>query len=236
MIHLPSDDSNLSSNLMIGFDPSLTNLGWVVCDMDLSREIDLVVESGRFHTNAKQTEVDRYNQLRAQVSALLLKYPNAVRTATETPYVGDTYSEGLYSLFVQMQQVLKSSRRDVVFFTPPQVHAFGRVLLGRPSWWKWMKSDSVESAKTFTDQSKWSNDEADAYLVAKMGFRFWCVLEGSLRSEDLSEYERRSFLKDPKKASRRKKQQVGMVHKENSRFFRWSQSNVTEENHGENEQ
>lgn len=218
--------------LIFGFDPSLTNFGWVLCETRPDPEVDHVIAKGRFQTSAKQEEVDRYTELREALADLLMEYPDVTRIATETPYFGAEYSEGLYALFVQVQQVVKEAARDIVFLAPSQVHAFGRSLFERPSWWNWGKADSIEAARTFTDGKRWSNDEADAYLVAKMGSRFWGVFDGEIPVEDLTPYERQAFLKEVKRRSG-VVERTGLVYKEGSRFFQWDHS-TNEDSHAEN--
>lgn len=220
--------------LIFGFDPSLTNFGWVLCETRTAPAEDRIIAKGRFHTSSKQEEVDRFTDLRESLTGLLSEYPHVTRVATETPYFGDTYSEGLYALFIQVQQVVKESARDIVFLAPSQVHAFGRALLNRPSWWKWGKADSIETAKTFTDEKQFSNDEADAYLVAKMGSHFWDVLDGNMSVEELTDYERRAFTKVVNKRSG-EVERPGLTYKEGSRFFRWHTAN-NEENDGTDEE
>jgi hypothetical protein len=207
--------------LIFGFDPSLTDFGWVLHDTEgVGRS--RCIARGRFQTSAKQEEVDRHTFLRDSVVDLLMEYPHVTRVALETPYTGDTYSEGLYALFVQVQQAVKGAGRDAVFLTPSHIKAWGKRFLERPKWWKMMKTDSVEAARLDTDGGRWNHNEADAYLVALMGSRFWQAFDGVIAPEELSEYERHAFLREHKKRSG-KIERTGLIFKEGKRFHLWSQ-------------
>jgi hypothetical protein len=207
--------------LIFGFDPSLTSFGWVLHDTEAEGR-ERCIARGRFKTPAKMQEVDRHTFLRNSVVGLLSEYPHVNKVALETPFFGATYSEGLYALFVQVQQAVKSSSRDAVFLTPSHIKAWTKRYLERPSNWKMMKTDSIEAAKTDAGGGRWSHDEADAYLVARMGARFWQVFHEDITPDELTEYERHAFLREHKKRSG-KVEKTGLIFKQGKRFHLWSQ-------------
>jgi Holliday junction resolvasome RuvABC endonuclease subunit len=212
--------------LVLGLDPSLTNFGWALhrpLATDLAQRL---VARGRFQTPSKMQFVDRYVQLREELSELVEEH-NPDFVGVESPVFKEMFSEGMYALFVYSNEALKRHRKDVAYFTPMQVKALAREHLGRPKGWKMEKPDMVEAAGLDTGVSKWNHNEADAYLVAKTAGRFWQFFCGLLSEDQLTESEHKLFclihqFKRGKKAG--KQAFKGMVFREEDRFFLWSQT------------
>lgn len=215
---------------VLGLDPSLTNFGWAIHVTGVEgrqrRE-----SSGRFHTSRKNMDfVDRNVYLRESVRSLIREH-RPDRVSVESPVFKEEYSEGMYGLFVYVNEALKTERVDAVFWTPPTLKAYARDFLGRPKVdgkvWKMSKSDMIDAARKHTGGGSWSSDEADAYWAAVVGARFWLLYDGVITSKDLTERERANFLRIHKPKRGKKAGRViksGVIHKENSRFFLWSKS------------
>ena len=88
------------------------------------------------------------------------------------------------------------------------------------------KPDMVDAAKEDTGgKGRWDHNEADAYHVARAAGRFWCLYEGLLSEEDLTDYEKHAFAliktwKKGKKAGQTEKK--GMLYREYEKFFLFS--------------
>ena len=172
------------------------------------------------------TFVDRYVFARETLRTLLQKWtPEFV--GIESPPFGESFSEGMYGLFLFSNEALKLERADVVFVSAGQVKAHARESLRRPDGWKMMKPDMVAAAKADTQTRKtWNHNEADAYLVGRLAGRFWSYLEGYLTNADLTPVETKQFsyahtFVRGKNAG--KTVHSGLKYREDDRFFRWSQ-------------
>lgn len=214
---------------VLGLDPSLSNYGWALHDTQASGS-DRVVECGRFRTKRKDYayEIDRYTYLRDALKDLILRL-NPDRMGIEHPVFGDSYSEGMYGLYLFSLDAIKTCDQDVVLFLPPQVKKFANDILQRPKGWKMQKVDMVEAAKEDTGgKGRWDHNEADAYHVARAAGRFWLLYEGQIDEDSLSSYEAQAFTfvktwVRGRRAGQTKKQ--GIIHRENEKFFLWSKEN-----------
>ena len=220
---------------VLGLDPSLTGFGWALYDTEGEGRARCP-QRGRWKTAAKDMFVGRYVHLRESLVELL-RDTGVKLIGLESPIFGESYSPGMYGLFLFVCEALWMEERDVVFFSPGQIKAHARRFLGRPQKPKWimMKPDMIEAAKLDTGgKGRWSNDEADAYWAARSGARFWQFLDGQLGESDLTEDETHqftlthTFVKGPKAGKTRRS---GIIYRENERFFRWSElSNACQEN------
>lgn len=211
--------------LVLGLDPSLTGFGWAVCDLDAVGKARCPMR-GRWKTTARDLFVQRYTTLREHVRKLV-RDTGIVRLGVESPVYGALYSEGMYGLYLFVNEALWQEHRDVVFFSPPQTKATARLHLGRPQGWKMMKPDMIEAAKSDTGgKGRWSNDEADAYWAARSAARFWLLYDGRISLDELTPVERHQFTKihtfkrGPKAGKAVRK---GLLYREDDRFFRWSE-------------
>lgn len=211
--------------ISLGLDPSLTGFGWCIHDSEAIGP-KRVIDRGKFVTSSKEIFVKRYMDLRAHVAELLERYPLIEGVGVESPPFGEQWSEGLYGLFLYVNEALYTHRKDVVFFDPGSVKMLTKenpkLRKG-----KMFKSDMVAAAKLDTDtKSRWDHNEADAYLIAKYAARFWQTYKGVLTTEDLTPAEKQSFLRvhtfvRGEHAGETK--HIGALFKENRRFFRYSQ-------------
>jgi hypothetical protein len=215
--------------ICLGFDPSLTNFGWALHD-DLAQGPARCVERGRFQTSAKTLFTDRYVEMRENVRTLVerlgVQY-GLTRLGVEYPVFKDLYSEGMYGLFLYTCEALRAAKVDVAFFSPGQTKEHAKAFLRRPNGWRMDKPDMVEAAKKDCGgKGTWNHNEADAYWAARTAARFWALLDGRIRQEDLTLSEARQFTAiHTFKRGRRAGESVekGILFREDERFFRWTQ-------------
>lgn len=217
---------------ILGLDPSLTAFGWAVHDTSVEMGRERCVAHGRLATSSKTLYVDRYIEQRESLRALIQHHqPDAV--ALESPVFGEMYSEGMYGLFLYTSEALRLERMDTVLWTPGQIKAFAKELLDRPPTWGSMtKSDMVKAAQWDLRESKFkwgrflrNHNEADAYLAAVLGGRFWLLHREEISEDDLTKRERKQFTEvhtyqRGRKAGRT--EYKGTLYREDDRFFLWS--------------
>ena len=206
--------------LVLGCDPSLTNFGWAVHD-DSAQGAERCVARGRIQTSPKDLEISRYAHLRASLRNLIQTH-KPDRLSLEYPVFNSLYSEGMYGLFLFTWEAIWREHSDVVFFSPGQLKAHARIVLGRPKGWKMGKGDMVQAAQLDTAGGRWNHNEADAYWAAWAGARFWRLYDGDLTTEDLTPVEKHQFLKihtfsRGKRAG--KTERKGLLFREGQRFF-----------------
>jgi len=179
--------------------------------------------------------VSRYMYLRDCIGRTLDEFPKVQIVGVESPPFGEQWSEGLYGLFVYVNEAVYTRRRDVVYFDPLTVKLLAKedptVRKG-----KMFKADMVALAKADTGIVRWNADEADAYHIARFSARFLQVLDGHIDEDVLLPAERHVFLRQ-KVVLRSGKTAViksatnplegrakglGTVFKENKRFYRFS--------------
>jgi len=210
---------------VLGLDPSLTNYGWALHDTE-GFGADRCIERGRFRTKPREfpDDISRYLHLRDLLDELIERLePDAM--GIEHPVFNDTYSEGMYGLFLFSLESIRGHAQDLVFFAPPQVKAFAKEILGRPKGWKMQKADMVDAAKDDTGGGNWDHNEADAYHVAQAAGRFWELYAGLITEDELTFVEKRTFTKIHTYVRGKKAGQIelkGILHRESERFHLWS--------------
>lgn len=209
--------------ITLGIDPSLTGFGWCIVNSSLLGE-ERVIARGVFSTASKAIFVWRNMYLRESLGAVIDSYPEIEAIGVESPPFGELWSEGLYGLFLYVNEAIFIRRKDVVYLDPKRVKLMAKmdpsIRKGRMD-----KSDMVEAAKADTGIKRWNHNEADAYIIARSAAGFWQFYRGELAEEDLFPAELQTFLKVHTftrgvRAGRTVKQ--GLVFKENDRFFRFS--------------
>jgi len=202
--------------ITLGLDPSLRAFGWTLIDDNAQ-----ILEKGLLGTDSDMIFVERYMYLRDEVIALITsikaKYPNEQLTmAVESPYFNDLFSEGMYGLFLYVNEAIKLGSVDVMFLSPLQVKSHAHKFLARPKGWKMQKSDMVDACKKANptgDIKKLNHHQADAYWVGRIGQRFWKFVNGLILEEHLDEIEKSQFAKlDLNKAGQVKSK--GIMYKE----------------------
>jgi len=207
----------------LGLDPSLTGFGWCIHNSSVIGK-DRVFARGRWSTSPKTLWVERYVLLREKVQQLMDQYLIIEAVGVESPPFGELWSEGLYALFLMVNEAIWSRRKDVVYFDPSTVKMLVKedpqIRKG-----KMFKSDMIDAAKVNTGIPKWNSDEADAYHIARFAARFWGVVHEELTEADLTPSEQRAFLRIHTFTRGKKEGQVvksGAIFKENQRYFRFS--------------
>ena len=210
--------------MILGLDPSLRAFGWTLIDENLS-----IVDKGLFSTEADVIFVDRYIYLREQLRTLIQsckEKTDHLQVGIESPIFNDLYSEGMYGLFLYSNEALKLEKMDVVFLTPNQVKAHAHEFLGRPKGWKMQKADMVEACKKANPHVKSINHhQSDAYWVGRIASRFWDAMDGRVEIDALSDLEKKHFTDVDlyiKGAKEGRVKRQGISHKEDDRWFRWS--------------
>jgi len=179
---------------------------------------------GRWSTSPKDIWVARYVELREAVKALIDRYVLIEAVGVESPPFGEQFSEGLYALFVMVNEAVWSRRRDVVHFDPGTVKMLTKQD-PRQRKGKMFKSDMIEAAKHDTSVARWNADEADAYHIARFAARFWLLLRGEISIDDLTPSEYRAFAREHTFVRGKRAGQTvhsGAIFKEDQRYFRFS--------------
>ena len=210
--------------IVLGLDPSLTNFGWALYDSTATGKARCPAR-GRFKTKSSELFVSRFMSLRQSLIDLVEKY-NPDKIGVESVVFHSSYSEGMYALFVYVNEALFSLHKDVLYLAPSQVKSFSRPIGAFPEGWKMDKPEMVKCAKEHTGGvGKWNHNEADAYLIAVMASRFWLLKDGLIQEDDLSSLEEELFTKKHT-FSRGKKKGVteyrGLIYKKNDRYYEWS--------------
>lgn len=208
--------------IVLGLDPSLTGFGWAVHNSNVVGP-SRVLAKGQFITDANALFIERYAAIRDALITLIGQYPIEA-VGVESPPYGESFSEGLYGLFLYVNEALHLCRKDVVYFDPTTLKMLAKmdpnVRRGTMD-----KGDMVEAAKSDTQIKKWHHNEADAYLIARSAARFWKRESQLITDEDLTPSELRSFARVhtyQKGAKAGRTVKAGLIFREDDRFFRYS--------------
>lgn len=216
--------------ITLGIDPSLTGFGWVVFNSSVIGP-ERVIARGVVSTNAKELFLSRYGTFRAVVVALLDKYPEIEAVGLESPPFGENFSEGLYALFVYINEACYIARKDIAHFDPTTIKMLVRM---DPSVRRGTidKSDVIEAVKAETGIKIWNHNAADAYIIARSAARFFELYTGAIVEDELTPSEFRAYCRlheFVRGAKAGKTVKSGMVFKEGKRFYRFSQIPQTPE-------
>lgn len=162
--------------------------------------------------------------LREALGRVLDTFPEIEAVGVESPPFGESYSEGLYGLFLYVNEAIMLHRKDVVYFDPHRVKLLAKMdpSIRRGSM---DKRDMVDAAKQDTGIKHWNNDEADAYIVARSAARFWDVFHGVVSEDELTPAEDQvfrathTFVRGSKAGKTVKR---GALFKEGDRFYQFS--------------
>lgn len=210
--------------ITLGLDPSLTGFGWCVHNSDVVGP-GRILGRGHWATSSKDIFVARYMEIRGMLVDLLGRYPLVGCVGVESPPFGELWSEGLYGLFLYVNEALYACRKDVVFFDPKTlkflVKMDGSIVKGKMG-----KGEMVQFAMADAGLTKpIDHNEADAYHLARFAARFWEFQSGVLTESDLMPSELHTFARTHtfKKGVRAGQTvKLGTVYRENERFFRYS--------------
>ncbi len=210
--------------ITLGLDPSLTGFGWCVHNSGVVGP-SRVIARGHHVTLAKRVFITRYVEMRNLVGSLLLLYPQIEAVGVESPPFGELWSEGLYGLFLYVNEALYAARKDVVFFDPLTVKS---LVKQDPSVVKgaMRKGDMVSAARADTGiKGVFNHNEADAYHIARFAARFWEYQQGKIQDEDLTPSELHTFARTHTYVRGKHAGETvrkGTIFRENDRFFRFS--------------
>lgn len=173
----------------LGLDPSVRNYGWALV------EGPTLVEKGTEKTKPKHFdhEVHGYVHHRNYLSALISRLkPDKI--SIESPTFGQVWSEGQYTLFMYSIEAIWDAQVDFVYLSNSATKAWVRRYLDAPTGFDIGKAEMISASKRHSGVTgRWSSHEADAYIAAVLGGRFWSYLGGSLLESDLTEYEKNKF-------------------------------------------
>lgn len=204
----------------LGLDPSLKNYGFAIFDSDAPIPSLRRVVSGRVATVSSTVPVVRFMHFRALVADLLRKYRVDVVGIESPAYSAGPFSERHFGLMMFSLESIFERRKDAVLFDPTTV----KLMTGKGNA---SKADIIQFVKLDTmSTDPISNDEADAYCIAKFAARFTQLRRGQISPDDLSDGEKRVFLT----RTIQKKKTDGSVSikrtahafRSNSRFFEFS--------------
>ena len=210
--------------IVLGIDPSLTGLGWCIHNGSVAGR-GRVIAKGVFSTPNTRVFYWRYMYLREAIRKVLESYPAIEAVGVESPPFGESYSEGLFGLFLYVNETIMLARKDVVYFDPLRVKLLAKM---DPSIRRGVmdKSDMIDIARQDTGVFEWRHDEADAYVVARSAARFWDLYAGRITAETLTPSEDQvfrgihTFVKGARAGKTVKK---GVLFKEGDRFYCFSQ-------------
>jgi hypothetical protein len=162
--------------------------------------------------------------LRDAVFRILDEYPEVQAVGVESPPFGESYSEGLFGLFLYVNEAVMCRRKDVVYFDPLRVKLLAKmdpeVRRGTMD-----KGEMVDVAKQDTGVKRWNHNEADAYIIARSAARFWELHGKVILPDDLTPAEKQVFrsvhtFSRGTKAGRTLRH--GIMFKEGDRFHQFS--------------
>lgn len=207
--------------MIAAFDPSVTHLGWVTFDENLTGK-DAVQEAGVFATDTSTGMIVQRLILQRERVRRYLETRNIRFVVMEAPIMQEFSTELLYALHYYLHEVFL----DLKVF----------LLLIHSSTWKSVmfpgidtkmvtKHHSSHLAKEELDRQgkRFSEHVADAYHLGKIGHTFyrWHVMR-ALKDEDLSEKIRELFCGKHTYTRGVKKgltEYTGLIYRENELFF-----------------
>jgi Holliday junction resolvasome RuvABC endonuclease subunit len=205
---------------ILGIDPSLTNLGFVVLDGDESGK-KTILEKGKLQTVPTDgLPLQRYLLQANGIAALIKKY-DIKHVASEAPFFGDFNTEILYGLQSFLHFTYWVHKVNVVIISPTQLKSYACPDVAG----KVFKSDMVKAARKdlgMRENERLANDVADAYWVSKLGMRWWLFYGNKLPVEFLTEKEKdiftfkHTFSRGKKKGATEYK---GIVYRKNELYY-----------------
>ena len=201
---------------VLGIDPSLTNLGYVVLDGAK------ILEKGRFQTETSDgLNLQRYMLQASRVAALARKY-EIKHIATEAPFFQAFSTEILFALQSILHLTYWSLGTRVVTLAPLTVKGYACPHLS-PT--KVLKHDMVTAARVelgMGERERLANDVADAYWIARIGVRWWGYYNKIVTAEELTEREHELFLGQHTYTKGKKKgvtERKGLAYRKDELFF-----------------
>jgi len=204
-----------------GFDPSLTNFGWIILDEHKTGK-DSLVDFGIFKTDTSYGVLVQRLILQRERVRKFLKQTDIRFISMEAPYFMDFNTELLFSLNQFIHEVFLDLNAFVLYVPPIRLK---KIAVPEIKISEITKHHVIHQAKTELDMhgKRFSEHVSDAYFAAKIGIKFyrWHILK-ELKDEDLTEEERKLFcgkhiyIKGAKKGTT---EYTGIIYKENDQFF-----------------
>lgn len=206
---------------ILGLDPSITHLGWVVLDENKTGK-DAVLEGGVLKTRPKdgllvQRLITQRERIRLLISSRKIDF-----VSMEAPYFSDFSTELLFALNQHLHEAFLDESVFVIYIQPQTLkrHAL-------PD----MKMDEITKHHTTIKARselgmigrRFSEHVADAYFAGKIGLKFyqWYFMK-KYTDKQLTAMEsklfcgKHKFKRGPRKGFTEYK---GIIYRENDQFF-----------------
>jgi hypothetical protein len=179
--------------LVLGLDPAIKNVGWVVLDVEADGRV-WVEEYGCSTTKTDQPNTFRYILQESRIREVFDRH-DVDAISVEQPQPNDSYSAGLYPIYIAYKRLALMSRTNISYFVPSVLKADGRDILSRKGS-DGSKEMMVEAADCLVEGTYDFNDhEADAIHAAYKGARLFQLVYGRISPDELTEREETSLLK-----------------------------------------
>ena len=170
---------------VLGLDPSMTRTGWAVV------KDGRPVETGKIQTDAYRVKILRYRVIRERVRAVMNMH-GIDSVACEGVAMRSDVSETLYALNMILQDLW--------------VDLGVRYVLIAPETWRSVAFEAYPSAIKAKGEvrrklmeelgiKRMTQDEADAFLIGRLGERFWNFRDGKLFEGDLTDKEQKALVR-----------------------------------------
>jgi len=206
---------------ILGLDPSITHLGWVVFDENKTGK-NAVLEGGVLKTRPTdgllvQRLITQRERIRLLLSSRKINF-----VSMEAPYLADFSTELLFALNQNLHEAFLDSGTYVIYIQPSTLkrHALPDMRMDEIT-----KHHITHKARNELDMigRRFSEHVADAYFAGKIGLKFyqWFFMKKYTDSQ-LTEAERKlfcgkhTFVKGPRKGYTEYK---GIIYRENDQFF-----------------
>lgn len=207
--------------VVLGCDPSISDFGWAVLDVDTDGSADLL-DSGRIRTSSDQLDVMRYRVHRRRIGELFEKHADNVdAVGVEQPPPQASYSAGLWPLWVFCSEECLENRVDQFNFSPSTLKANVRSVLGESG--RMRKKHMKRAASILLDMEEdesINHNVADAVHVGHAAARLAQLITGEIHDSDLSDREAEFLVKHRTKRNGDLKLS-GMIYKEDDRYRLW---------------
>lgn len=215
--------------MIIGIDPSLTHVGWVLFDENKMGK-ESVLQAGVFKTStADGLYANRLIMQRERIR-LLLSFYNIKFVAMEAPLLEEWSTELLYALHQFFHDVFLDLKIYMVYLQPSTVKKYAYPDKD-PA--EVTKHDMTHMALKELNRlgKRFSEHAADAYFIGKIGLKYyqWLFMK-KFTDDDLSDAERNlfcgkhTFVKGIKKGFT---EYTGIIYRENERFYDYTKQQKT---------
>jgi len=210
-----------------GFDPSLTNFGWVILDENKVGKESLL-DSGTFRTSSKDgVMVQRIITQREKTQRLLEDW-DIKFVSMEAPYFGDWSTEVLFALNQFIHEVFLNLGIFVLYIQPDSLRKISIPSMNPKDVTKHHMTHFAKSELRLHGK-RFSEHQSDAYCAGRIGCKFynWFILK-KFPDSTLTDEERHLFcykhtyVRGVKKGLTEYK---GTIYRENDQFFDYSKRN-----------